>query len=81
MVIFFSGTGNSEYCARYIAKLIDDEVVDSAQYIRKKQIAQLEKQVDEKMRRINSFNSRESYNRVNTVDANELERQLDKYRK
>ncbi len=46
-----------------------------------RQIAQLEKQVDEKMRRINSFNSRESYNRVNTVDANELERQLDKYRK
>ena len=46
-----------------------------------KQIAQLEKQVDEKMRRINSFNSRVSYNRVNIVDANELERQLDKYRK
>lgn len=42
MVIYFSGTGNSEYCARYIAKIIDDEVVDSAQYIRKKQIAQLE---------------------------------------
>ncbi len=42
MIVYFSGTGNSEYCARYIAKLIDDEVVDSAQYIRKKQIAQLE---------------------------------------
>ena len=44
MVIYFSGTGNSEYCARYIAKLIEDEVVDSAQYIRKKEIAQLDSQ-------------------------------------
>ncbi len=44
MVVYFSGTGNSEYCARYIAKLIDDEVVDSARFIRKKEIAQLESQ-------------------------------------
>ena len=44
MVIYFSGTGNSEYCARYIAKLIEDEVVDSTQYIRKKEIAQLDSQ-------------------------------------
>ncbi len=41
MVVFFSGTGNSEYCARYIAKLIGDEAVNSARYIRNKQIAQL----------------------------------------
>ena len=41
MVIFFSGTGNSEYCARYIASIIGDEVIDSAVYIRSKQIAQL----------------------------------------
>lgn len=42
MVVFFSGTGNSEYCARYIAKLISDEVIDSSVYIRSKRIAQLE---------------------------------------
>ena len=41
MIVFFSGTGNSEYCARYIAKLVGDEVIDSAQFIRNKQIAQL----------------------------------------
>ena len=41
MIVYFSGTGNSEYCARNIGKLICDEVVDSAQYIRKKQTAQL----------------------------------------
>ena len=44
MVVFFSGTGNSEYCARYIARSIGDNVIDSAQYIRNKQIAQLESQ-------------------------------------
>ena len=41
MIVFFSGTGNSEYCARYIAKLVGDEVIDSAQFIRSKQTAQL----------------------------------------
>lgn len=41
MIVFFSGTGNSEYCARYIAKLVGDDVIDSAQFIRNKQIAQL----------------------------------------
>lgn len=44
MVVFFSGTGNSEYCARYIASILGDEVVDSAQYIKNRQIAQLESQ-------------------------------------
>ena len=44
MVIYFSGAGNSEYCARYIAKLIDDEAVNSAEYIRNKQVAQFESQ-------------------------------------
>lgn len=41
MIIYFSGTGNSEYCARYIASIIGDEVADSAKYIRNKQAAQL----------------------------------------
>lgn len=34
MVIYFSGTGNSRYCAETIAKYLDDEVVDSKEYIK-----------------------------------------------
>ena len=34
MVIYFSGTGNSEYCARLIANRLGDEVIDSAQFIK-----------------------------------------------
>lgn len=38
MVIYFSGTGNSKYCAKLIASKLDDECVDSFGYI-KNQIA------------------------------------------
>jgi len=34
MVIYFSGTGNSEYCARLIASRLGDELIDSAQFIK-----------------------------------------------
>ena len=34
MVVYFTGTGNSRFCAEYIAKLLDDELLDSAAYIR-----------------------------------------------
>ena len=44
MVVYFSGTGNSEYCAKYIAKLIDDDTVNSAAFISKKETAQLDSQ-------------------------------------
>jgi ferredoxin len=35
MIIYYSGTGNSRYAARYIAAKIGDDVVDAAPYIRK----------------------------------------------
>ena len=38
MIVYFSGTGNSRCCAEYLAKKLDDEVLDAAQYI-KHQIA------------------------------------------
>ena len=34
MVICFSGTGNSRFCAEHIAKALDDELLDSVGYIR-----------------------------------------------
>jgi NAD-dependent dihydropyrimidine dehydrogenase PreA subunit len=34
MILYFSGTGNSEYVAKYLAHLCDDEVVNMGQYIR-----------------------------------------------
>lgn len=34
MVIYFSGTGNSAYCARKIAATLGDELVNSADYIK-----------------------------------------------
>ena len=34
MVVYFSGTGNSEFCARRIAEALEDELLDSAGYIR-----------------------------------------------
>lgn len=34
MVIYFSGTGNSRYCAETIAKHLNDEIVDSKEYIK-----------------------------------------------
>ena len=38
MIVYFSGTGNSRYCAEMLADLLDDEFIDSFQYI-KNQIA------------------------------------------
>lgn len=34
MIVYFSGTGNSRCCAEYLAKKLDDEVLDAAQYIK-----------------------------------------------
>ena len=34
MVVYFSGTGNSRYCAEYLAKHLDDELLDASHYIR-----------------------------------------------
>ena len=34
MIVYFSGTGNSRYCAEMLADLLEDEIVDSFQYIR-----------------------------------------------
>lgn len=34
MVIYFSGTGNSRYCARMLADKLEDELLDSANYIK-----------------------------------------------
>ncbi len=41
MVVFFSATGNSEYCARYIAELTQDKAVSSSDYIKNGQQEQL----------------------------------------
>ena len=34
MVVYFSGTGNSRWCAQLLAKRLGDELLDAAQYIR-----------------------------------------------
>ena len=34
MIVYFSGTGNSRYCARYLAHQLDDEAVDAFGFIR-----------------------------------------------
>ena len=34
MIVYFSGTGNSRYCARYLAHQLGDEAVDAFTYIR-----------------------------------------------
>lgn len=34
MVVYFSGTGNSRYCAQMIAKKLGDEIIDSSHYIK-----------------------------------------------
>lgn len=34
MVVYFSGTGNSRYCAQMLADLLDDEILDVFHYIR-----------------------------------------------
>ena len=34
MIIYYSGTGNSRYCAEYLGATLDDEVVDAFKYMR-----------------------------------------------
>ena len=34
MIVYYSGTGNSKYCAKMLAELLDDETVDATEYIR-----------------------------------------------
>lgn len=34
MIVYFSGTGNSRYCAEYLAHTLDDELLDAAGFIR-----------------------------------------------
>lgn len=34
MILYFSGTGNSEYLAKKLGKVLDDEVVDLFSYIK-----------------------------------------------
>ena len=34
MVVYFTGTGNSRYCARMLADRLGDEIVDSFHFIR-----------------------------------------------
>ena len=36
MIIYFSGTGNSKYCAERLGELLEDRVVDSGRYIRER---------------------------------------------
>ena len=39
MVLYFTGTGNSRWCAEKIAKALDDEAVDTAKLIKEKSAA------------------------------------------
>ena len=34
MVVYFSGTGNSRYCAQMLASLLEDELIDSTNFIK-----------------------------------------------
>mgnify|MGYP003316037545 CR=1 FL=1 len=34
MIVYYSGTGNSKYCAKMLAELLEDETVDATEYIR-----------------------------------------------
>ncbi len=34
MVVYFSGTGNSRYCAKMLASMLEDELIDSTHYIK-----------------------------------------------
>lgn len=42
MILFFTGTGNSEYCARFIADRLGDECFDLSDRIRNKDFSSLE---------------------------------------
>ena len=41
MVVYFSGTGNSRFCAARLATLLDDQLVNSAEYLRNNGKAEL----------------------------------------
>ena len=41
MVVYFSGTGNSRFCAARLATLLDDRLVNSAEYLRNNGKAEL----------------------------------------
>lgn len=41
MIVYFSGTGNSHYCARMLAQLLQDECVDAGHYIKHRIAADL----------------------------------------
>ena len=34
MIVYFTGTGNSRYCAEFLARRLDDELLDCSHYIR-----------------------------------------------
>ena len=34
MIVYFTGTGNSRYCAQMLADKLDDEIVDAFHFIR-----------------------------------------------
>lgn len=41
MIVYFSGTGNSRYCAEYLASALQDERLDAAGFIRRQIAAEL----------------------------------------
>lgn len=41
MVVYFSGTGNSRYCAQALASHLQDDLLDSAHYIKHQIAAEL----------------------------------------
>ena len=41
MIVYFSGTGNSRYCAKLLAEWLDDTVLDAIPFIREGRAAEL----------------------------------------
>ena len=41
MVVYFSGTGNSRYCAQWLAHGLEDTLVDAFAYMRENAAAEL----------------------------------------
>ena len=41
MVVYVSGTGNSRYCAEYLAEKLQDEIIDASNFIRNQIAADL----------------------------------------
>jgi len=42
MIVYFTGTGNSRFCAEHIADALDDRVVNAAEYLRRNEWAKLD---------------------------------------